>query len=179
MSIAPFFSPQVCGFATRPALAVIAFVAIAATSTYFADEASAQFSQRPGAYIGVGNVGVNPWTGSVHVPGHTVYKPSGNYQAIGNGYYQNPYTGNKYNPYTGSYLQGRQPGFTQVEQRPGGYIRNGWGTGVNPVTGSVHLPGQAVLKPSGTYRAIGGGYYQNPVTGNTYNPGTGTYLRNW
>jgi hypothetical protein len=166
-------------FSTRPAIVALASLAIGILSVSLSEEASAQFTQRPGTYIGMGNVGVNPWNGSVHVPGHAVYKPSGQYQAIGNGYYQNPMTGNKYNPHTGSYLQGSRPGFSQVEQRPGGYVRGVGGTGFNPVTGSVHIPGQAVIKSSGVYQPIGGGYYKNPVTGNTYNPGTGTYLRNW
>jgi hypothetical protein len=180
MFAATFSSGKIRGGATGVKFAAIALGAMGIAFTCFSDTASAQFSQRPGFYWrGPAGNGFNPITGSVHVPGQAVYKQSGQYQAIGNGYYQNPMTGNKYNPHTGSYLQGSRPGFSQVESRPNTYFRGPSGAGFNPITGSVHLPGQAVFKGSGTYQAIGGGYYRNPVTGNTYNPRTGTYLRNW
>lgn len=158
---------------------VLALATLFAAGAFLADDASAQFTQRPGAYIGGPNVRFNPWNGSVHLPGQAVVKNSGTYRAIGGGIYQNPVTGNKYNPSTGAYLQGSRPGFSGVEGRPGGYNRNAFGIGHNPVTGSVHIPGQAVYKPSGRYEAIGGGHYRNPVTGNIYNPHARQYIRNW
>lgn len=159
---------------------IIAFTTVVAAGVAISSDASAQYSQRPGVYIGGNNLRVNPWNGSVHVPGRGVVKSDGRvYRPIGNGYYQDPNTGNKYNPHTGSYLQGSRPGFSASERRPGQYHHVAPGIKHNPTTGSTHIPGHAVIKPSGTYRAIGGGYYRDSRTGNVYNPSTKTYLRNW
>ena len=58
----------------------------------------------PGRYYQTGpNSLYNPQTGSSYLPGQAVYKPSGVYSPVGNGYYQNPLTGNVYNPTTGAY----------------------------------------------------------------------------
>ena len=130
---------------------------------------STRFSQ--GAFYGMGNgTGYNPAIRATHIPGVAVIKPSGVYRPVGGGYYQNPNTGNVYNPRSGSYTQGRNVTF-----RPGMYQSMGNGTGYNPATRSTHIPGVAVIKPSGVYRPIGGGYYQNPRTGNIHNPRTGIY----
>lgn len=165
---------------TQTSARLAAFATLAITASILADDASAQFTPRPGVYIGNQNVRVNPWNGSVHAPNRGVVKSDGRvYRPIGGGYYQNPWTGNKYNPSTGAYLHGARPGFSSTEHRQNNYLRFGNGPGVNLSTGSVHLPGQAVHKASGSYQAIGGGYYRNSMTGNTYNPYKGTYIRNW
>ena len=59
--------------------------------------------------------------------------------------------------------------------RPGNYQQGIAGTRYNPTTNSTHIPGQAVIKNSGVYNAVGGGYYRNQQTGNIYNPTTGSY----
>ena len=82
---------------------VLALGTLFAVGALLADEASAQFSQRPGGYIGSPHMRLNFGNGSVHFPGQVVLKASGAYPAIGGGIYQNPVTGNKYNPDTGAY----------------------------------------------------------------------------
>lgn len=67
----------------------------------------------------------------------------------------------------------------QVYTAPGQYYYGPNGTRYNPTTGSTHIPGQAVVKPSGIYHYTGNGYYRNPATGNVYNPYTRTYIRRW
>ncbi len=158
--------------AVRLSTCTIAFACLVA-GALTADSAQAQTHFRPGGYLGIGGIGINPTTGSVHVPGQSVIKPSGRYDAIGNGYYRNHATGNIYNPTTRSYTQNQHFSF-----RPGQYHRSSSGIGFNPTSGSLHVPGRAVVKPSGVYHAIGNGYYRNPVTGNTYNPTTRSY-KSW
>jgi hypothetical protein len=70
---------------------------------------------------------------------------------------------------SGSHTQGKNMTF-----RPGNYHGNGF-IRQNPTTGSTHVPGLGVAKPSGVYRPMGNGYYRNPNTGNVYNSGTGAY----
>ena len=137
-----------------------------------ANVASADTHFRPGYYQPIPGTGarVNHYNGSLHIPGQAVYKSSGRYDHVGNGYYRNRATGNTYNPYTKSYTQGRNLTF-----RPGSYQQLGGGTRFNTTTGAFHIPGQAVIKPSGVYHHIGNGYYRNSRTGNTYNPYTRVY----
>jgi hypothetical protein len=132
------------------------------------------FHFRPGGYYHAGgNLHHNPIGGSVYRPGVGVQKGFNTYAPVGNGYYQNQWNGNIYNPNTGSYSTGKHLSFS-----PGGYNQVGRRVFHNPVTGSVHVPGAAVLKSSGVYAPIGNGYYQNPRTGNIYNPNTGAY-KSW
>lgn len=132
------------------------------------------FHFRPGGYHHVGgNLHHNPVGGSLYQPGFGVRKGFGSYAPVGNGYYQNHWTGNVYNPNTGSYSAGKHLSFS-----PGGYNRVGRQVFHNPVTGSVHVPGAAVLKGSGVYAPVGNGYYRNPFSGNVYNPNTGAY-KSW
>jgi hypothetical protein len=132
------------------------------------------FHFRPGGYQHLGgNVHHNPIGRSLYASGFGVQKGFNSYAPVGNGYYQNRWTGNTYNPHTGSYSAGRQLSFS-----PGGYNRVGGHVFHNPVTGSVHVPGAAVLKNSGVYAPIGNGYYRNPWSGNIYNPNTGAY-KSW
>jgi len=112
----------------------------------------------------------NPLKGSVHQPGVAVHKASGTYNHLANGYYQNPVTGNIYNPTQGTYSTGKDITF-----RPGEYQNLGGGVRYNSQTQAVHIPGQKVIKPSGTYYHQGGGHYVNPNSGNTYNPYTRSY----
>jgi len=144
---------------------------VVATLTITSSTGFAQTGFRPGVYHRIPGVGnYNPTTRSFHVPGQSVFKPTGRYDHVGNGYYRNPVTGNLYNPQTGSYTRGRNLTF-----RPGNYHNLGDGTRYNPTTDSLHIPGQAVVKPSGVYLHTRNGYYRNPVTGNVYNPHTGAY----
>lgn len=132
------------------------------------------FHFRPGGYHHVGgNLHHNPAGGSLYMPGVGVQKGFGSYAPVGNGYYQNQWNGNVYNPNTGSYSAGKHLSFS-----PGGYNRVGRQVFHNPATGSVHVPGAAVLKGSGVYAPIGNGYYRNPFSGNVYNPNTGAY-KSW
>ena len=142
---------------------------VAATA---ASSASAETTFRPGGYQNFGNYGrYNATTGAFHIPGQSVYKSTGRYDHIGNGYYRNPYSGNIYNPGTRSYTSGKNLTF-----RPGNYqLLGNTGMRFNGQTGALHLPGQAVIKPTGVYHHMGNGYYKNPVTGNTYNPYTRAY----
>ncbi|HBJ34655.1 MAG TPA: hypothetical protein DDZ51_07815 [Planctomycetaceae bacterium] len=170
-----------------PALAGLAIPAcFAIASLALASNAQAQrpwpgnaghgssFHFRPGGYHHVGgNLHHNPAGGSLYAPGVGVQKGFGSYGPVGNGYYQNQWNGNIYNPNTGSYSSGKHLSFS-----PGGYNRVGGRVSHNPVTGSVHVPGTAVLKRSGVYTPIGNGYYQNPFSGNVYNPNTGAY-KSW
>ena len=121
-----------------------------------ATQVQAQTHLRPGAYRGLGNgTAYNPTTRTTVIPGVAVVKPHGVYQSVGNGYYRNQATGNIYNPHTRSYTSGRNMTF-----RPGGYQNMGNGTRYNPTTRATHIPGVAVIKPSGVYRAVGNtGYY--------------------
>lgn len=126
---------------------------------------------KPGQYIrGPAGNGFNPTTGSVHLQGQAVYKNGRQYQYIGRGYYQDPISGNTYNPTTRSYTQGKNVNFESTN-----YIQTGSGVRVDPLKGSVHVPGQVVHRQTGTYHHIGNGYYRNPVTGRVYNPTTGVY----
>ena len=123
-----------------------------------------------GNYLNVApGVRFNPSKGSIHQPGVAVHKSSGTYNHLANGYYQNPNTGNIYNPTTGTYSSGKNISF-----RPGQY-QNFGNVRYNAQTQALHVPGQKVVKPSGTYYHRGGGHYVNPHTGNTYNPYTRSY----
>ena len=111
----------------------------------------------------------NAYTGSTHIQGVAVHRPTGTYHHVGNGYYRNWTNGNVYNPQTGSYSSGKRLSFS-----PGNYQQFG-NMRMNSVTGSVHIPGRVVMKRSGVYHSLGNGYYRNHVTGNIYNPWTQAY----
>lgn len=145
---------------------------VLAVAAFACPEAKADTGFLPGGYQNLGGYGrYNASTGSYHVPGQSVFKPTGRYDHVGQGYYRNQYTGNIYNPYTRSYTQGKNLTF-----RPGSYNNIGnTSMRFNSRTNALHLPGQAVIKPTGVYHHIGNGYYRNPSTGNTYNPYTRAY----
>ena len=159
----------------------IAFASIAIVTDAYAQRPwvgngvpGSSFHFRPGGYQHVGgNLHHNPIGGSTYLPGVGVQKGLRSYAPVGNGYYQNQWTGNVYNPNTGSYSTGKHLSFS-----PGGYNQVGRRVFQNPVTGSIHVPGAAVLKGSGVYAPIGNGYYRNPSSGNIYNPYTGAY-KSW
>ena len=156
---------QMTRFVCGALLALAAGAATCNAQTYFK---GGSYTTIPGA----GGMRYNNATGAYHIPGQAVIKSSGTYNYIGRGYYQNPVTGNVYNPYDRSYTHG-----SNVQFRGGSYstIPGAGGMRYNNATGAYHIPGQAVIKPSGTYNYIGRGYYQNPVTGNVYNPYTRVY----
>jgi len=154
----------------------LVFAAVLAATAGTCNDASAQWPSTrivsPGAsgyqHVG-GGFHRNPWNNSTYIPGVAAVKPSGVYQATGTGYYVNQDTGNIYNPSTGSYTQGKNLSIRDNNYQGNGFIRH------NPNTGSFHIPGAAVVKPSGVYTPMGNGYYRNQSSGNVYNPTTGAY----
>lgn len=164
-------------FRKAPQLAFVAALTFAAGAS---TDASAQWPNTrivsPGAsgYQNFGNgVHRNPWNGSTYVQGIGAVKPSGVYQHVQGGYHVNRNTGNIYNPSTGSYTEGKQLSFRPNNYNNFGVVRH------NSTTGSLHIPGAAVIKPSGVYSPMGNGYYRNQSTGNVYNPTTGAYKSRW